>query len=444
MTTVYLAEKPSQAGDIARVLGIKERQNGYYLLNNGDIVVWARGHILELVDPKEYNPLWGERWSWEQLPMIPTAWRYKVVDDKKAEFNTIQSALKKATCVVIATDAGREGELIARELLEYCRYKGPIKRFWTSSLVKADIEHALANLKPGSETQALFEAALARQHCDNMYGLSGTRAATLVANEWKQLYSLGRVQTPTLALMVHRHWQIKNFVAEEFFELEAQVKTANGHSLVMKHAPADKEQKIKTKATADQLAKKASGARGPLRVTHTPEKEGAPLAFSLPALQMEANAVFGFTSKNTLKLAQALYEKKAITYPRTDCAHLAKSQIPQIEETLAIVARRFPNEVAALKKQGIHARPSTFDDSKLTDHHGIIPDRQYTELEGAELQLYTLVCQRYLQLLGADHEYIATAITLDANGVPFKTTGRQPTKMGWKELKLITSEKAKK
>lgn len=436
MTTLYLAEKPSQARDIGAVIGIKRRDNGFLELNNGDYISWAVGHLLELASPEDYNPDWAGRWHWGQLPMIPTVWKYDVVDRTKDQFKVIKALLKKVDRVVIATDAGREGELIARSILEYCKWRGKIERLWTSSLVASDIKKALANLLKGEEKYPLYEAALARQHCDNMYGFSGSRGASLAAKVGGTTFPVGRVQTPTLAMVVRRDLEIKNFNVREYFELEAQVRTRSGKTLKMMHAP-DAENRITSKEEAERLRKKAERAHGPLKVEKNNASEGAPLPYSLPALQNDANRIFGFTAKNTLKLAQALYEKKAITYPRTDCQHLAESQMLEVEGVLAVVARRYPAMTDALRSKGIVKRKSTFDDSKLTDHHGVIPTSQYVELEGAELQLYQLVCQRYLQAMGPDCKYQSTRVTMDANGVPFKATGKTILDPGWTALKLL-------
>ncbi len=436
MTTVYLAEKPSQAMDIGKVIGIKGRGDGFLELVNGDFITWAVGHLLSLSEPQDYNEAWGGRWSWEQLPMIPDTWKYEVNRKTSKQLTVIKGLLKKATHVVIATDAGREGELIAREVLEHFRYKGKVSRFWTSSLVASDIKKALDNLKKGEETYPLYEAALARSHSDWMLGLSGTRAASLAANVRGDYFPLGRVKTPTLALVVRRCEEVRNFNSKTYYELEAQVRTKRGAKFKMMHAPSE-ENRITKRDAAEALKAKALGAQGPLRVEKTAETEAPALPYSLPALQKDANRILGFTAKNTLKVAQALYEKKALTYPRTDCQYLANSQIAEVPAVLDVVAKRFPAAVAALRKAGVTTRKTTFNDAKLTDHHGIIPTALYAaDLDGAELQLYSLVCQRYLQTLGPDCKFVSTRVTLDANGVPFKATGKTVTDPGWQALKL--------
>ncbi len=435
MTTVYLAEKPSQARDIAAVLGIKRRDDGYIELANGDVMTWAIGHLIELAEPEEYNPSWGGRWSWPQLPMIPSAWKLQVVKKTSKQFTVIKNALKKATRVVICTDAGREGELIAREILEHVGFRGTIERFWTSALTPADIKAALAKLKPGAETVGYFEAARARQTSDWMHGLSGTRGASLAADVRGDYFPLGRVQTPTLAMVVRRDLEIKNFGAKTYYELEAVATTKSGKTFKMTHSP-DEANRITDRAKAEALAKKANKHTGPLKVEKTPGSEAPPLPFSLPQLQKEANRVLGLSAKATLKLAQQLYEAKAITYPRTDCQFLANSQVAEVRGVLAAVAKRFGAQVGRLEALGIVTRSSTFNDSKLTDHHAIIPTAESVFLEGEALDLYRLICQRYLQTLGPDCKFVSTRVTMDANGVPFKATGKVVTSPGWQELKL--------
>jgi DNA topoisomerase III len=434
MKTLYLAEKPAQARDIAAVLGVAKRAEGFIELRNGDKVTWAIGHLLELAPPEAYNEAWGGYWKWDQLPMIPAAWKYQVNRKTSKQLAVIKSLLKEADRVVIATDAAREGELIAREIMEYCKFKGKVDRFWTSSLVEDDIRAALRSLKPGAETYPLYEAALARSHSDWLVGLPGTRAATLAAQIRGDYFPLGRVKTPTLALLVRRELEIRGFTARAYYELDATVRTASGATLTLSHAPGA-EHRITSKDVALALQRKAEGASGPLQVESSPGSESPPLPFSLPALQKEANAKLGFTARTTLTLAQALYEKKALTYPRTDCRYLAQSQIAEIPDVLAAVKLKLAQKVGALEALGVTARPGTFNDAKLLDHHAIVPTKLALPLEGTELQLYTLVATRYLQTLGPDCKFTETKVLLDANGVPFKTSGRVVTSPGWTVLK---------
>lgn len=438
MTTLYLAEKPSQARDIAEAIGLKSRANGYLEVAGGR-VTWAIGHLLEQAMPEEYDDKWGGRWSFSALPMIPDTWKMNVVRNKVAQVKLIKNLLKDAREVVIATDAGREGELIARELLTYCKYRGPVKRLWTSSLVKSDIQKALKALKPGSATEPLHEAALARSRADWLYGMNGSRAVTLGAKHSGTAYPVGRVQTPTLALVVRRELEIRNFVPVTYFELEANVKTESGHQFTMQHAPAE-DHRIRDASEAERRRQQALGAAGPLKVVKTSGKEAPQLPYTLPALQKDANKILGLSARSTLQIAQQLYEAKAITYPRTDCPYLATSQMAEVEPTLDRLESVFGAAVQALKKAGVTKRTSTFDDSKLSDHHGIVPTSAVVNIGEEARQLFALISERYLRSLAPDCLFDRTVITLDANGVPFKATGKSITSPGFRSVRILTKE----
>lgn len=435
MRTLYLAEKPSQATDIAKVIGIKRKLDGYLELATGDVMTYARGHLLELAEPKDYDDAWGKSWAWEHLPMIPSQWKMKPTKHGAKQLQVIKTLLRECSEVVIATDAGREGELIAREILEHCRFRGKVRRLWTSSLVAKDIQAALKVLKAGSETEPLFEAARARQHGDWLYGLSGTRAATLAARQRGHAFPLGRVQTPTLSLVVKRDLDIRNFTAQEYFELEADVLTAKGFKLKLLHAP-DEDHRITAQSEALRRKSLAEGASAALKVERAKGADSPPLPYSLPVLQKDANRVLGLTAKKTLEVAQALYEKKALTYPRTDCQHLAESQIEEVESTLVAVAKRLGALVDMLRTQGVRTRAAVFDSTKLTDHHAIVPTTEFVvDLTAEEERLYCLVGERYLQMLGQDCLFDSTKVALDANGVLFKASGRTVTSSGWRALR---------
>jgi DNA topoisomerase-3 len=435
MTKVFLAEKPSQANDIAKIIGIKRRCEGYIELVTGDVMTNVRGHSLEIAAPKDHNPAWGERWNWTQLPMIPTEWKMNIVKGFAGQLKIIKDLLKAHGHVVLCTDAGREGELIGREVLTHCKFKGKVERLWVSTLMEADVRKALANLKPGSATEPLYEAALARSHMDNIWGLSLTRAATLAANTG-ELFSVGRVQTPVLNMVVMQDAKVDSFNVKDYYELEAMVQSAGGHTFKMTHAP-DEAKRIRDKEIAKKMMQQAAKAQGPLSVVSAPGKESPPLPFNLPTLQKEANKAFGFSAKETLDLAQGLYEKKALSYPRTDCAYLAESQKAEVAETLAVIEKNFPKAVATLRSMGMELRSTVFNDAKLTDHHAVVPTRQFVPLEGRELQLFTLVVQRYLRVLSKDMAFSGTKVTMDANGILFSANGRIIDFEGFQAIKLL-------
>jgi DNA topoisomerase III len=433
--TVVICEKPSQAGEYAKVLGIAGKRDGYYELKNGWKVTWAVGHLFELVEPQDYNEKWGGRWNWDQLPMVPPTFKTKIAHGKGPLVKVIKSLLKDADRVIIATDPGREGELIGREILDYCKFKGKVERLWTASMVASDIAAGFNKLRPGKETEPLYEAALARRNSDWAHGLTNTRAASLAANVRGDYFPVGRIQTPVLALVVRRDNTIKNFKPEKYFELEATVQSAGGKSFKMWHAPAE-EKRIKDKATAERLMKQAEGAQSPLKVEKKAGKESPPLPYNLPELQKDCNRVLGLTAKRTLEVAQALYEKKAITYPRTDCRYFASEVKTQVEAKLAVVTRHFPDAVAQLRASGIEMRDSTFDDKKLTDHDALAPTTEFVNLEGVELQVFTLIVQQFLRTISKDNFFNATKVSMDANGVPFTASGKAVTFEGWKAVKL--------
>jgi DNA topoisomerase III len=436
---LFLAEKPSQANDIANVLGVKRRGDGFIEVTGGDKVTFARGHFYELAEPQEYQDSWGGYWRWEQLPMLPDKFKMKPVRGAGAQLKVIKDLLKAADTCVIATDAGREGELIAREILEEAKFKGKVLRFWTSSLTPKDIAAKLKTLLDGSETYPLFEAATARRNSDWAHGLNITRAATLASQHRGDYYPVGRVQTPTLAMVVRRNEAIKNFKPVTYYELEAVVRTAKGAEFKMLHAP-DEEKRITEKSVAEQLVNKAQRHQGPIRVENASGKESPPLPYSMPQLQKDANRAFKFSPKKTLELAQKLYEKKAATYPRTDCQYLAASQKDDVPEILSRLRALFSGDVSKLQTMGVTLRDSTFNDAKLTDHHGIIPTSLNVSLEGEELQLFTLIAQRFLRTLAPDCLFNQTKLSLDANGVLFKASGRAVTSPGWTGIKLLSSE----
>ncbi len=433
--TLVICEKPAQAGDYAKVLGIAAKRDGYYELKNGWRVTWARGHLFELVEPQEYDEKWGGRWNWGQLPMIPPEFKSKIADGKGPLVKVIKSLLKDTTRVIIATDAAREGELIGREILAYCKYKGKIDRLWAKSMVASDIAAAFAKLRPGSETEALYEAALARRSSDWLSGLPMTRAVSLAANVRGEYYPVGRIQTPVLALVVRRDKAIKAFKTAAYYELEATVQSAGGKTFKMWYAPPE-EKRIKEKAAGEKLLKQAQGACSPLKVEKKAGKEAPPLPYNLPELQMDCNRILGLTAKRTLEVAQELYDKKAITYPRTDCRYFASEVKSLVEGKLAVIARHFPDGVAKLRDIGILLRDTTFDDKQLTDHDALAPTSEFIPLSGIELQVFTLISQQFLRAICIDCLFDTTKVSMDANGVPFTATGKAIRVEGWRGLKL--------
>ena len=435
---LYFAEKPSQARELAQVLGATSKQNGYLQLANGDCISWAFGHLLEQAPAHAYNSAW-KAWQWETLPIVlkPTEWKLQVRESALTQFNVLKRLLSQASEVIICTDAGREGELIAREVIYFCGFKGSIKRLWASSMLEADLKKAFQTLKTDQETYPLYQAAVLRQQADWTFGISGTRAATLAFSQFKETYNLGRVQTPTLAFVVKRDLEIENFKPEEFFRIQATVHTASGQPFTMEHNPTPK---ITSKEEAARRVALAKNYSGPIKALFTKEKETPPLPFSLPTLQATANSKLKFSASKTLEIAQALYEKhKAISYPRSDTEYLAQSQKAEVQPLVNLLKAKFPSWTQILQTTGIVMRDSTFDDSKLTDHAALTPTLNHklnlSDLSKDELALYSLICHRYLQSLAPDCLFNQTNLELDANGVLFKAFGKDVTSPGWTAFK---------
>lgn len=441
--TVILTEKPSVATDIALALaGVAPKKNGYIELPNGVILTWAIGHLIQQAKPHEYDPAL-KKWSFDTLPFIPTEWKHVVRDKGAEQLAVIGRVLKQARLLIIATDAGREGELIARELLQWFNYRGAVKRLWLQAMTKKDIMAGFAKLKDGRETEGLWAAAVARSEADFLYGINGTRSATLAINQYQQLYPIGRVQTPTLYLVVKRMLDIENFKPQDYYELAIDVTTANGHALTLTHAPKE-DARITDIAVAERMLQQVSGASSPLSVTTSPDRERPPLPHNLASLQQEANRAFGLSAQETLDVAQALYEKKkALSYPRTGCPYLSSAQKEDVEPTLSWIAKLHPEGVSSLRAQGIELRDSVFDDSKLEDHHGLVPKDPSRLLEDSTLierQVYALVAARYLRAIAPDVLFNKTVILMDANSIPFQATGKVVTRAGWRGIKINRPE----
>jgi DNA topoisomerase-3 len=409
--------------------------NGFIEVKGGYLVTWAIGHLVQLVSPQTYDPSW-KRFAWETLPMIPHQWQMEPIERTASHYKIVSALVKKATTIVIATYAGREGELIGREILELCKFKGKVMRLWASTLTAADLRHAFQNLLPGAEKEPLWEAAKARQHADWLIGLNMTRGVTLAANG-DGVLPVGRVKTPTLAMVVKRDLAIANFKSAAYYELEATVQTKKGETFVLRHAPAEAD-RITSEAEAKSRMARAESYSGPIKVEDTAQTQRPPMPYTLTSLQAKCNAVLGLSAQMTLDIAQILYEKKKmLSYPRSDCEYLGESLKAQIPGVLSAVSKTFPRAVAALGKTGPVVRTSVFDDSKLTDHHGIIPTGVSEPLSGTELAVYKLVAQRYLEVLSADMHYRQLKLNLDANGVDFRATGRTNTAPGWLEVRNL-------
>jgi DNA topoisomerase-3 len=440
---LFLCEKPSQGKDIARVLGATQRGNGC-LTGPNVCVTWCIGHLLEACPPETYDERY-KSWSLEHLPIIPQTWKVEVKTKTASQFKVVKKLIHEASELVIATDADREGELIAREIMEFCDYRGPVQRLWLSALNPESIRKALAELKSNEDTFRLYHAALARSRADWLIGMNLTRLFTLVARRCghDQVMPVGRVQTPTLYLAVMRERAIEAFVKKPFWEIDVQLE-ASGKSFVAKWQPAtdsvDSEGRCINRIQAERAL---AGLRsGQATINHIDVEwisERPPLPFDMAGLQEQCDRQFAMGVEETLNIAQSLYEThKATHYPRTECSYLPESMLPEVPTVLAALAKTDPSIVGLLSKLDPQQRSHAWDDKKLTGpHHGIIPTTEAADIDKMsekERLVYDLIRRRYMAQFMPHHEYNRTTAILTASGMTLKAVGKQVTVSGWKAL----------
>ena len=440
-----IAEKPSVGRDIARVLGANTQHDGY-MEGNGYCVSWTFGHLCALLDPHEYSEQW-KGWTMSSLPMVPQRFGIKVSDDKGIlkQFNTIKDLISKAEMVINCGDAGQEGELIQRWVYQKAGCKVPVKRLWISSLTEDAIREGFANLKDQSHYQHLYEAGMMRAIGDWLLGMNATRAYTLrfargVGKE-RQVLSIGRVQTPTLALIVKRQHEIENFVPRTYWEL----KTLYRDTLFSAQLPVEEDEYAITSLEQGQKLM-ASIKDIPLEITSVEKKKGmeyAPRLFDLTSLQVECNKRYGLSADDTLKIIQSLYEKHVTTYPRVDTTFLSDDIYPKVPATLQGIKDFFPQvtPLLPLKADGgkgagsLPKSKKVFDNSKVTDHHAIIPTGQRpNNLTDLERKVYDMVALRFIAAFYPPCQVSTTTVLAQAGEVPFKVTGREILEQGWHEV----------
>lgn len=417
---LYLCEKPSQARDIARVLDARNCSDGY--LHNATVTItWCFGHLLSMAAPEDYDPAL-KHWRAEHLPFIPPAWRLVIRPEERKQFRIIEKLLKQADAVVIATDADREGETIAREILEQCRWRGPVQRLWLSALDDASIHKALAAMRPGDSTFPLYQAGLARARADWLVGINMTRACTLMNRRHKGVLSVGRVQTPTLRLVVERDREITRFTPRPWWRVDARLH-AEGASFLAQWQPDsaycdDEGRCIRESAAREATAHlQQAGTALVMVVTTRREKTPPPLAFTLSALQQVCSKQWGMGAQEVLDIAQRLYEThKATTYPRTDCGYLPLSMHAEAPQVLAALVASDTSLQPLATQLNLQQRSRLWDDSKITAHHGIIPTRKtvdLTQLNDSERKVYGLVRNHFLAQFLPDHEVDKTDLRLN-------------------------------
>lgn len=438
---VCVAEKPSVGQYIAKVLGANTRHDGYFE-GNGYQVTWTFGHLCALLDPNEYNDSW-KAWTLSSLPMIPARFGIKVTDDKgvQKQFNIIKALIAQADEVINCGDAGQEGELIQRWVYQKAGCKCPVKRLWVSSLTEEAIAEGFKTLKDQSHYQHLYEAGLMRAIGDWLLGMNSTRAYTLRyakgVGKDRQILSIGRVQTPTLALVVKRQAEIENFVPRTYWEL----KTKYRDILFSAQLPAEEDEyAINTLEYGQQLVDSIKDL--PLTITSVVKKKGnefAPRLFDLTSLQVECNKKFSFSADQTLKLIQSLYEKRVTTYPRVDTTFLSEDIYPKVPSTLNGIKDYFPQvqPLLGLKadgtKTGLPKSKKVFDNKKVTDHHAIIPTGQRPDnITEDERKVFNLVALRFIAAFYPDCEISTTTVLAKSGEIDFKVTGKEILKPGWR------------
>lgn len=441
MKKLIVAEKPSVGKDIARVLGVKNKGEGY-LYGEDYVVTWALGHLVSLCEPGEVNPQW-QKWNMNDLPMLPADIPLKALPATMDQYKTVAKLLTspKIDSVICATDSAREGELIFRYIYQLCGCTKPVERLWISSMTDAAIRKGFEELKPASCYDALYESARCRSVADWLVGMNASRAYSLRYNAH---LSIGRVQTPTLNLIVKRDLEIENFVPQDYWEIRANFGDYEGLWV----NPETKETRAPTQELADRV--KAECKKGTPAVVSESEAEikrmPPPQLFDLTTLQREANRKFGYSADKTLKLAQALYEKhKLLTYPRTDSRYLSDDMAPKVRATLQKLPEPYAAYISAPEMNLSMHTKRFYDNTKISDHHAIVPTEKLPRLESLsvdERNIYDMVARRLIAAHYPNYEYKAAKILTKVGVHTFKSTGSAPVKEGWRAL--YRGEKAEK
>ena len=437
---VYLCEKPSQGKDIARVLGARQRGNGCY--SGSDITVtWCIGHLVEAAPPEAYGEQF-KHWSIEQLPIIPERWRIEVKAKTATQFKIVKQLVAQAGELVIATDADREGEMIAREIIDLCGYRGPVQRLWLSALNDTSIRKALGALKPSAETLPLYYSALARSRADWLIGMNLSRLFTVLGRRagYSGVLSVGRVQTPTLKLVVDRDREIARFVSVPYWTIDVVLSHA-GQSFTAGWMPpggtTDAAGRCLQQPVAQRAADQIRAGREAkvLSVEIERVREAAPLPFDLGTLQEVCSRQFGLDVQETLDIAQSLYEThKATTYPRSDSGYLPESMLAEVPTVLDALLATDPSLRPLINRLDRTQRTRAWNDSKVTAHHGIIPTLEPANLSAMsekELGVYALIRAHYLAQFLPHHEFDRTQAMLDCAGQSLQAVGKQVIAPGW-------------
>lgn len=429
-----ITEKPSVGRDIARILGATKSMNGY-MEGNGYCVTWTFGHLCSLKDPGDYNSGW-KPWALSRLPMIPAKFGIKVMDDAgiQKQFNVIKTLIHQCEYVVNCGDAGQEGEVIQRWVMQKAECDKPIKRLWVSSLTDEAVKEGFQHLREHKELDSLYTAGICRAIGDWILGINATRLYSLKYGANKQILSVGRVQTPTLALVVNRQKEIENFVPKDYWELKTKYRDTLFSATVKGFENEEEGRKLMEEV-----------AKYPLVIEDVQKKKGKeapPRLFDLTSLQAEANKKYGISASDTLKAIQSLYEKKLTTYPRVDTTYLTDDVYPKCEGILKSLT---PYQVLVQPLMGQKLRKSkkVFDNAKVTDHHAIIPTGQRIDpnLGLDEKRIFHLVAQRFISAFYPDCSFEQTVVKAHADKTGFKTTGKVITDQGWRKVYAGTNAK---
>jgi len=450
---LYLCEKPSQGRDIAKILGANQRNDGY-LQGSNVIVSWCIGHLLEMIPPDEYDSKY-KRWSLADLPIVPTDWKMTGKKSTSKQLTVLKKLLKKSHHVVISTDADREGETIAREVLDYFNYKGATSRLWLSALDTVSVQRALKAIRPSSETEPLYHSGLARGRADWLIGMNLTRAFTLLAND-RQVRSVGRVQTPTLALIVNRDRDIAHFKPVSYYEVLAYFKTLTGELLETKwqfseaasKAQGEEQKQCVDKSVAQAVIDRCDHQTGLVTTAITArKKQPPPLLYNLSGLQQDASKRWGYGAQEVLNVAQALYETYKLTsYPRSDCEYLPLSQFNDAASILKALCQNDSSLNELIAQANTQQRSRVWNDKKITAHHAIIPTQATPgvgRLSAKELNIYNLIRRRYIAQFFPDFEYDQSTIIVSIASDQFKASGRIARVKGWKQALESEPSKAK-
>lgn len=421
-----VTEKPSVASDIAKILGATVRRDGYFE-GAGYCVTWTYGHLCELKEPADYTDMW-KRWSLGSLPMLPPRFGIRLIDNQRyrQQFGVIETLIKQADELINCGDAGQEGELIQRWVMQKAETKCPVKRLWISSLTDDAIREGFASLRPGADFDNLYYAGLSRAIGDWILGMNATRLYSLKYGEPGKPLSIGRVQTPTLSLIVQRHHEIANFKPEDFWELQTLYR-----GVTFNAASGRFREEAKALAVIEEI--KAL----PFVIKSVEEKKGReapPRLFDLTSLQVECNKRWGWTADESLALIQTLYEKKVTTYPRVDTTYLSEDIYPKVPD---ILRRMTPYAAltAPILAQKLPKSKKVFDNSKVTDHHAIIPTGQSPQqLVGNERLMYHLIAQRFIAAFYPDCEFLQTTVVGTAGDTEFKASGKVISSQGWRAV----------